>query len=240
MAISEDIKNEIITLLNTQWSTREGTTIPSTDTVTLKNGSVKIDATFFYADLAGSSVIAQNCPWQTTAKIIRVYLNSATRLIKHYKGEIRSFDGDRVMGVFIGPAKNTNAVRCALALDWIVDEIIVPKTKFKFKSIRENNITIKHCVGIDTGECRAVRAGIRDNNDLIWIGRAPSFAAKLSDIRKSPNAIWITKKVYSAINDDVKYATMDNEKINMWTSDKHSFANQDEQVYKTAYHWKPK
>lgn len=239
MAIADNLDNEISILLDTNWDTRDGVIIPSTDNITLKNGAVKIEATFLYADLAGSSVLAENCPWGTTAKIIRAYLTSATRLIKHYNGEIRSFDGDRVMGIFIGDRKNTNAVRCAMALDWVVDKIIGPKSKAKFESVKKNNIQIRHCVGIDTGECRAVRAGIRDNNDLIWIGRAPSFAAKLSDVRQSPYSIWISKKVYDFMNDSVKFVTKDGQKVNMWYSDNHSHASKTEKVCKTSYHWKP-
>lgn len=239
MAIADELNNEISTLLDTKWNTRDGTVIPSTDTVTLKNGAVKMDATFLYADLAGSSVLAENCPWETTAKIIRAYLTCATRLIKHYNGEIRSFDGDRVMGVFVGGRKNTDAVRCALALNWMVAKVICPTATAKFQSIEKNNIKIRHCVGIDTGECRAVRAGIRDNNDLIWIGRPPSFAAKLSDVRSYPYSTWISKKVYNTMHDEVRYTIKDGQKTNMWYSDKQPFASKVEEVCKTAYYWKP-
>lgn len=239
MAIASDLTTEISTLFDTAWDSRDGSTIPSTDDVTLKNGSVKLDATFLYADLAGSSLLAQKCPWGTTAKIIRVYLACATRLIKHYNGEIRSFDGDRVMGVFVGGSKNTNAVKCALALNWIVSQVISPKANSKFKSITNNSIEIQHCVGIDTGECRAVRTGIRNNNDLIWIGRPPSFAAKLSDVRQYPYSIWISKKVYDSLNKSVKFTQIDGQSVSMWHSDKQSFASKTEQVFKTSYYWKP-
>lgn len=239
MAIAEDLTDEVSTILNIVWDQRDGTVIPTSETVTLKNGSVKVDATFLYADLAGSSMLAQHCPWETTAKIIRAYLDSATRLIRYYNGEIRSFDGDRVMGVFIGDSKNTNAVRCALALNWVVSKIIDPKSKEKFKSISDNSINIRHCVGIDSGECRAVRAGIRNNNDLIWIGRPPSFAAKLSDVRNYPYSIFISRKVYDSMNDSDKFANKNGVNVNMWYSDKKTFASKTEEVYKTEYHWAP-
>lgn len=236
MAIADNLTEEIETILSTTWDSRDGTVIPDTTSVTLKNGAVKIDATFLYADLAGSSKLAQICPWGTTAKIIRAYLNCATRLIRHYNGEIRSFDGDRVMGIFIGDSKNTNAVRCALAINWIVEKVINPKAKTKYQSIRDNNIEIRHCVGVDTGECRAVRAGIRNNNDLIWIGRAPSFAAKLSDVRENPYATFIALAVYNRMNKDNKY-TSDGQ--NMWESRTITFAGNRENIYRSSYMWKP-
>ncbi|GGC50179.1 guanylate cyclase [Parapedobacter defluvii] len=237
MAISDNLTDEISAILNIAWDKRDGTVIPTTDSVTLKNGSVKVNATFLYADLAGSSLLARHCPWETTAKIIRAYLDSATRLIRYYNGEIRSFDGDRVMGVFMDGNKNTNAVRCAFALNWVVNKIIDPKSKEKFQSIRDNSIDIRHCVGIDTGECVAVRAGIRNNNDLIWIGRPPSFAAKLSDVRDYPCSIFISRKVYDNMLDSVRFTIKDN--VNMWHSDTETFASKTEAVYKTSYHWAP-
>ena len=239
MAFADDLTKEVTTIFDTAWDVRDGTVIPDTDSVTLKNGAVKIDATFLYADLAGSSKLAQVCPWDTTAKIIRAYLNCATRLIKNYGGEIRSFDGDRVMGVFIGDSKNTDAVRCAMALNWVVSEVINPKAKEKYTSVRDNNIEIRHCVGIDTGESRAVRAGIRNDNDLIWIGRPPSFAAKLSDIRNYPYILFVSKKVYNNMNEKNKLATKDGKTVNMWYTDTANFAGNTEDIYKTSWHWRP-
>lgn len=191
MALFDTLKTEIENTLSIDWSERNGNVIPDSTTVALKDGAVKIEATFLYADLAGSSKLAEVCPWQTTSKIIRAYLDSCVRIIKAHGGEIKSFDGDRVMGVFIGDYKDTNATNCARKIDYVVEEIINPKAHKKFKSIRENEIKITHCVGIDVGECRAVRAGIRNNNDLIWIGKAPSFAAKLSDVRNYPYSVYI-------------------------------------------------
>lgn len=69
----------------------------------------------------------------------------------------------------------------------------------KFASVRKYNIFLKHCVGIDYGSAVAVRAGIRNDNDLIWIGVAPSLAAKLSDIRDYPYEIYITERVFDKI-----------------------------------------
>ena len=231
MAWTEDLNTWVSDIYDTSFDVRDGQVVPDTSSVTLKDGAVKINATFLYADLAGSSVLAQTCPWQTTAKIIRAYLYCATRLIRAWGGEIRSFDGDRVMGVFIGDSKNTNAVSCAREIDWTVWKVIAPLAKSKFKSIENAGITIHHCVGVDTGDCRAVRAGIRDNNDLIWIGKPPSFAAKLSDIRDSPREVYISSRVYNNMREDGRIVSG----TNIWTSQKFTFADTEETVYSTTY-----
>ena len=193
MATVDTLTSEIETILSTKWVERQGSVVPESADVTLKDGAVAINATFLYADLAGSSRLAKVCPWETTAKIIRAYLDCCTRLIKMHDGEIRSFDGDRVMAIFKGNTPNIDATSCAREIDWMIENVINPKAKAKFKSVQDNNIHIKHCVGIDRGDAVGVRAGIRNNNDLIWIGRPPSLAAKLSDIRNYPYSVYISK-----------------------------------------------
>lgn len=229
MALLGTLKEETENILSTNLNERIGTVIPSTENVNLKSGAVKIDATFVYADLAGSSILEKKCPWQTTSKVIRMYLDTAVRIIRHHGGEIRSFDGDRVMGVFKGDSKNTTAVNCARKIDWAVTNIINPKAKAKFKSLRDHNIKIKHCIGIDTSEARAVRSGIRNNNDLIWIGKAPAFAAKLSDIRDFPFEIYISKDVYHKLADSAKKNGNDN----IWHSAVVKIGEENYNVYKT-------
>lgn len=231
MSWIDTLTKEIENIFETKWDVRDGNVVPESETVALKDGAVKIDATFLYADLAGSSRLAQICPWGTTAKIIRAYLDCCVRSIRVHKGEIRSFDGDRVMGIFKTETKNISATLCAREIDWMVEKVLNPKAKENFKSIKDNDIHINHCIGIDTGEAVAVRAGIRDNNDLIWIGRAPSFAAKLSDIREYPYSVYITKACFNKLPDSSKLV----EGNNIWESRIFEFAGEKESVYRTKY-----
>lgn len=235
MGINENLTAEIEKILTTSWDVRDGNVVPEPEDVNLKNGAVKITATFLYADLAGSSVLANLCHWTTTAKIIRAYLNTCTRLIRYHRGEIRSFDGDRVMGIFKSKTPNTDAVKCARNIDWVVTNIINPKAEAKFDSIKKNGIKIRHCIGIDTSEVVAVRAGIGGNNDLIWIGRAPSLAAKLSDLRSYPHEVYISATCYNSLADSQKIVDAEN----IWEQKTITFANENKIVYRTSKALKP-
>ena len=196
MRWTETLGTEVDSVLSTAYAERDGRVTPED---VAGNAAVKIEATFLYADLAGSAGIAAACPWDTTAKIISAYLGCAVRLIRAYGGEIRSFDGDRVMGVFVGENQQTHAVRCALEIDWCTVKLIQPKATQRFRSVRETDVKIQQACGIDCGVSRAVRAGIRNNADLIWIGKAPSFAAKLSDIREYPYCTFISSRVHAKL-----------------------------------------
>lgn len=224
----ETLSDAVDNVFDTSLTERDGTVVPTTDTV-LNSQAVKLDAAFLYADLAGSAMLTRVCPWETTAKIMRAYLDCTTRLIRAWGGEIRSFDGDRVMGVFVGPMKNTYAANCAREIFYTVDRILAPKATSKFKSISNNNIKLRNGIGIDSGTARAVRAGIRNNNDLIWIGRAPSMAAKLSDVRDYPRSVYISSSVYNNMTDGGRSPSGDD----IWVEKTFTFAGETHTVYGT-------
>ncbi len=204
MGISADVKSAIDDIITTSWNTRSGRTVPETSDVSLSNGAVMLDATYLYADMAGSSKLAQTAPDEVVAKVIRTYLNAATRLIRHYGGEIRSFDGDRVMGIFIGTDQSTKAVKAALAINWAVKQVIRPKIEKRWPSTL-SDWTMHHGVGIDMGEAMIVRGGVRNNNDLVSIGSAPNVAAKLSDLRHESD-IYISDAVYKDMGYSVTWS----------------------------------
>ena len=230
MSWKEDLEGWVDDILATSFDERDGRVVPTTDDLT--NGqAVKLEAVFLYADMVGSSKLAQDCPWDTTAKIIRAFLYCATRLIRAYGGEVRSFDGDRVMGIFIGDMKNTHASKCAREIFYCTDRIIAPKATEKFQSVRNAAIKVKCCVGIDRSVSRAVRAGIRDNNDLIWIGRAPGLAAKLSDVRAYPYCVYVHKDVYKQLADDEKTPNG----VVIWEPRTYTLGKVVHSVYRTNY-----
>lgn len=116
MGIEADTTSGIQSVLAEAWAISKGVAVPKTDAIVMKNGGRRVDATYVYADLAESTWLAQNIKDEIAGKVIRVYLNAAARLLRHFEGEIRSFDGDRVMAIFMGKSKNTDAVRAAFAI----------------------------------------------------------------------------------------------------------------------------
>ena len=189
-------------ILTATWDITNGIVVPETENIVMKNGGRLVDATYLYADLAGSSKMASTLAKETTAKIIRAYINTASRILREFDGEIRSFDGDRVMAIFMGEDKETKAVKAAYAINWAVMMVLRPAIKENW-SDGEDFCDIQHGIGIDTGEALIVRGGVRDNNDLISIGVAPNRAAKLSEIRDS-HPITITPEVHEQLSTQVR------------------------------------
>jgi uridylate cyclase len=202
--------------------------------VALNGGAIELDATFLYADMANSSKMAKYFDQRVTAKILKSFHLTSGKLIKNLGGVIQSFDGDRVMGVFTGKDKNIRAVKCALKINHVVTNIIKPKFEEEYPSVEQASFEIGHGVGIDTGQVLTVKAGPVGRNDLVWIGRAPNLAAKLSDLRESPYHTIITASVYNDLDDISKF----NDSQDMWVSGNWPFLDDNIRVYYSSWYWK--
>ena len=236
MALSDDLVRYVQTIISTTWDKRDGRKIPETEEVALAGGAVEVDATFLYADLADSSKMAKELDRRIAAKIIKSFLYCASKLIVSRGGKIVSFDGDRVMGVFYGDTKNSSAANCAIQINWAVVKI---RERFEasYESVRTASFKIRHGVGVDTGTVLAVRGGVRGTNDLIWIGRAPNLAAKMSDIREDPYNSFITAAVFNMLNDGSKYGG--NPRELMWERRTWNFLGDNLHIYRSSWWRKP-
>lgn len=135
------------------------------------------------------------------------------------------------MGIFIGTSKNTSAVRCGLKINWAVKNIIQPKLKAQYPNTK---YVMKQVTGIDTSKVMVIKGGIRNSNDLIWVGKAANHAAKLSAL-SSDYPTWITDKIYDTMHEKVKLS----DGKNMWTERKWT-AQKNKRIYRSTYWWKLK
>ena len=198
-----ELTNAVDSIIKGRWDLRVGQVIPETEAITLGNSGVTLEATVLYADLADSTELALYDP-EIAAEVYKAYLLGTSRLIKAAGGEIRSFDGDRVMGVFIGNFKNTSAAKAALKINYFFTTVLVPAFLTLYERLKTTPFKYAQSVGIDTGEIRVARAGIRNDNDLIWVGRAPNIGAKLSSIREQGYSTYITEPVFNKLHESAK------------------------------------
>lgn len=215
MTRKDDYNSHLFELLYKDFDIRSGRSVPSTDDVGLKHGGVYLDAVYLYADMADSSGMARRFTPQTAAKIIKCYLATVTRVLTHNQGAIRSFDGDRVMAIFIGNDAANKAAKAALEIKWAVDNIVHPKLETWLDQYRESAWKISHRTGIDIGHSFIVRGGVRNNNDLVSVGDAPNIAAKISDLQG--HRTWITKRLWDKMSWDTCFSEKNGESRSMWS-----------------------
>lgn len=238
MSLLEDLTKDTDDIVHAAWKRRDGNVVPEPDDLGLSNEAVDLEATFLYADLADSTELATHN--QTiAAEVFKVYLRGATKIIRSMGGEIRSFDGDRVMGVFTEGAKNTCAVEAALKINYFFKNVLKPAFgKFYGEGSLPGGLQLTQSVGIDTSKVMTVRSGIRNNNDLVWVGRAPNVAAKLSAIREGYST-YITATVFNVMLDTSKYGG--NPKQLMWEARSWGAGKPfgTESIYRSNWWWKP-
>lgn len=194
MAISDDVASAVHNITASAWAPRRGTVVPEVDRVALTGDVVEIEGTVLFADLAQSTMLIRDHLPQFAAQVVRIFLNVASRAIRFHSGEIRSFDGDRVMAVFMGERHVTNAVRAGLLLNGLMKNIAIPRLHQRWNFITPYRVG--YASGIDCSTIFVIRAGIRDNNDLVFMGYGTNIAAKLSQMRIPGVTTLISDRVF--------------------------------------------
>ncbi|MBA4130672.1 MAG: adenylate/guanylate cyclase domain-containing protein [Hyphomicrobium sp.] len=231
MALDDDLKSEVAKIFREQWTTRKGQVVPEPTDLKLSNDAVEFEsATVLYADLSGSTSMVNSSSWTFAAEVYKTFLYCAAKIVRAEGGTITSYDGDRIMGIFVGETPNTRAARCGLKINHAVTQIINPALKSQYKN---SNFTVKQVVGIDTSSIRAARTGARGDNDIVWVGKAANHAAKLTELNLSETT-WITKAVYDKLPDAVKLGGQNN--LPMWKSYKWT-QNGDLSIYGSTWRW---
>jgi adenylate cyclase len=205
----DGVKTAVHQITTTPFAKRTGAGVPVTTGVGYDQ-AVELDATWLYTDLMDSSGLVALCPVETVGKTIRLFLDVAVRVMEFNGGEIRSFDGDRVMSIFHGDGRQDAAVRAAMQIKWSCDTLLQPALASKYKSLREGGWRVRPASGVASGKTLIVRGGVRrKDNDLVSIGVAPNLAAKLSDQRHDTHLrhLRVDAATYSALSQDSKVAS---------------------------------
>lgn len=209
MALKDELESYVQKVLDDQWTRRRGQKVPEPDDLPLSNVAVELDATVLYADLAASTKMTKNSKDWFAAEVYKNYLYCASKIIRARGGSITAYDGDRVMGVFIGDRKNSEAAKCALQINWACEQIVQAKLEKKY----DTDFKLKQRVGVDTSPLFIARTGIRGSNDLVWVGNASNNAAKMAALPTTYPS-YITAEVYGRLAD---WAKLGSDGRNMWT-----------------------
>lgn len=235
MGLKTDIDTRVASLIGENYTVGDALVVPSRPSVTFGSTAKKLFARVLYIDLRGSRQLLSDHQHLTVLKAHKAFLFAATKCIRAEGGEPRSFNGDSVLAFWPGQG-DTNAkkaVRAAMKTRWAMDEIVNPKLRTKYSD------ELDFGMGIGQSDIYVGKSGIAgDENfqDLIWIGWSVYHAVSYGDKAKKPNAIWISKNIFSSIEDD-NSLIMGNDGKNMWVYADETFPIGTFRVYKTSYHW---
>ena len=205
MVSKEEIIKGVEDFFNGDYSITSGYVIPGVDDIPLgKNGrEIEVDG----------------LRRTTAAKMYKSFLWGVAQIARLNNGELRSFNGDGVLVVFIGKSKRTAAAKAALQMSWFAKKVLKPKLDTVFQnnqSLQNQRIEFDLGIGIDVGKVLVVRGGIRgeNNNDLVWVGNATNYAVRLSELSKDGYTVYISEDVYKLMDRSSKFSGTPEK--NMW------------------------
>lgn len=106
MAFKDEVTTYVHNTFATQWTVTEGRKIPTPDSnIGQGNQATKIDAVVMYADLADSTGLVRDKKRAFATEVYKAFVYAAAKCIRLGGGEVTAYDGDRVMGVFMGEGK---------------------------------------------------------------------------------------------------------------------------------------
>jgi class 3 adenylate cyclase len=225
MGLKEDLQSDVAKIFKEVWTERDSAAVPTDESIKLSNDAVNLDATVLYADMADSTALVDGQTRKFAAEIYKTYLRCAAKIITSEGGTITAYDGDRIMAVYTGGSKSTSAVRTGLKINTARNQIIIPALRNQY---RDKNYIPNHVVGIDTSKLFVARTGIRGANDLVWVGPAANYAAKLTTLSHE-YPTYITEAIYSAMRDEVKLT----KGVNMWKV----FTWNNKTIYGSNWYW---
>ena len=201
MARLEELQSAVADIFSARWASRTGQVVPDPEDLRLGNDVVEFDrATVLYADLQGSTHMVDSEPWWRSAEIYKTFLHCAASIIRDEGGAITSYYGDRVMGLWIGKWQTTPAAIAGLKINFAVQNVINPAFRRQYP---DTSLEVKQVVGIDTSAIRAARTGVRGGNDIVWVGRAANYAAKLTNLNLEERT-WVTEDAFNRLADEAK------------------------------------
>ncbi|OKX88121.1 adenylate/guanylate cyclase domain-containing protein [Corynebacterium glutamicum] len=213
------------------------TSVPEAVDLGYSEGKI-VSATYLYTDMLNSSGLAAAVDSEAAAQTFRAFLNVSTKIIRYLDGHIRSFDGDRVMGIFTGMDKEDRAVKSAMHIKWAVDSIVTPALHREVPALQNVGWTLEQASGIATGETLLARAGFRGNDDMISIGAAPNLAAKLSDVRNDGVEAKYMTRIGAGTYKNLSESHKLSKGVNMWEGEYSlGMGGKNFPYYRSNYHW---
>lgn len=185
-AIIEEIEQDIKDVIDTEFFYTTAMYVPSTNDATLsfERGAEKKGKMLFscvlYVDIRNSVALTKKHQSITMGKIYTAFTKAVIKAARYHNGHTRNIIGDRVMIVFPAEKCCKNAVECAITINHIAFNILVPKF---------SGVDFKCGIGIDCGNLKIIKVGIQrngnegpENKGLVWTGRPANIASRLTDM----------------------------------------------------------
>ncbi len=155
--------------------------------------------TVLYADLRGSTSLAERTEPEMLVEFINDYLGKMSEVVLKHEGTLDKFVGDEVMALFGAPFKLEDhalrAVRVGLEMQIAHKSIL---STWKEKGVKEAPIG----VGIASGELIVGEMGSAQRTDYTVIGPAANLGSRICSVAQGGQVL-ISQATYNLVKDQV-------------------------------------
>lgn len=155
--------------------------------------------TVLYADVRGSTNLAEKTSPEQLVSFINMYLSEMTNVILEYKGTLDKFVGDEVMALFGAPFAQEDhalrAVQAGLAMQAAHEKILEKWTA-------QGGLVAPIGVGIATGDAIVGEMGSAQRSDYTAIGRVANLGARICSAAQGGQVL-VSPSTYELVKDHV-------------------------------------
>jgi len=156
--------------------------------------------TVLYADVRGSTSLAEHTPPEQLVGFINMYLSEMTNVILEFKGTLDKFVGDEVMALFSAPFTQEDhalrAVRTGLAMQAAHDKILQ-------KWVAQGGLPAPIGIGIASGDAIVGEMGSAQRSDYTAIGQVANLGSRICGAAQGGQVL-ISPTTYELVKDQVE------------------------------------
>lgn len=134
-----------------------------------------------YIDLASSTKINIQENQKLAAHIFDSYIKATVKIFKEYQCKYIDIQGDGAFALFDGDDRINRAIVAAVTIKTLLSRNTDYFSKFVSSRLSSTNLSLR--IGIHQGNVLAKKAGIRGENEIIWLGDAVSVASKICNLK---------------------------------------------------------
>ncbi len=159
-----------------------------------------VELTVLYADIRGSTALAESTPPGLLVEFIRDYLSRMTEVVLRHEGTIDKFVGDEVMALFGVPIPQADhcqrAIRAGLEMQAEYEKM---QLKWQQRGLPSTSIG----VGIATGEMIAGEMGSVQRSNYTVIGRPANLGSRICEVAKGGQVL-VSQRTYDLARQQVE------------------------------------
>lgn len=202
-SIISEIETDVSDVIGTQFTYANTAEVPSANDPALsyerfkeKRGKI-LETCVLYVDIRDSVALTEKHKSITMGRIYTAFTKAVIKAGREHGGHTRNIIGDRVMIVFPKANCFTNAINCAITINYIAQKIL---------NVKFTGVDFKCGIGIDYGELKIIKVGIQrngtegpQNKGLVWAGYPANIASRLTDMANKT----VSEYYYSVVRNPI-------------------------------------